>query len=92
MRAFSVLDSYTYGYCLQEKNLPSGSAAETAEATEQFLSQVPPGEFPHLVEIAAEFTSAGFDFAREFEVGLDLLLDALETWRAPDLPKPRMPG
>lgn len=83
VRTFSILDSYAYGYCIQEKSLPSRSAAEAVEATEQLLQQIPENEYPHLVEIAAAFMQSGFDFPREFELGLDLLLDALETWRAP---------
>ncbi len=86
MRTFSVLDSYIYGYCLQEKNLPSGSAAEATETTGQFLRQVPESQYPHLVEIASAFMHSGFDFTREFELGLDLLLEALETWRTGDGP------
>jgi AcrR family transcriptional regulator len=80
MRAFSVLDSYAYGYSIQEKNLPSGSATETSQATEEFLRQLP-DEYPYLAEIAVDILRSGFDFAQEFEFGLDLLLEALEGWR-----------
>ncbi len=81
MRTFSALDSYVYGYCIQEKNLPSSSPAQAKESTELFLEQLPDQGFPCLAEVAAEFMSADYDFAKEFELGLDLLLDALESWR-----------
>jgi AcrR family transcriptional regulator len=84
MRAFSVLDSYAYGYSIQEKNLPSGSAALTTEATEQFLRQLPQTEYPYLSETATSVLRSGFDFGREFELGLDLLLQALDGWRRGD--------
>ncbi|MBI5543043.1 MAG: TetR/AcrR family transcriptional regulator [Deltaproteobacteria bacterium] len=81
VRAFSVLDSYAYGYSIQEKNLPSGSATKTTQATDQLLKQLPENEYPFLVETAANVMRSGFDFAKEFEMGLDLLLGALEGWR-----------
>ncbi|MBI4917250.1 MAG: TetR/AcrR family transcriptional regulator [Acidobacteria bacterium] len=84
MRTFSVLDSFAYGYCIQEKSLPSRSAAEAIEATERLLGQIPERDYPYVVQIAAEFVQSGFDFAKEFELGLDLLLEALETWRVAD--------
>jgi AcrR family transcriptional regulator len=86
MRAFSVLDSYAYGYSIQEKSLPSGSATETTEATEQFLRQLPDDEYPYLAETAACIMQSGLDFTEEFELGLDLLLEALEGWRGDPTP------
>ena len=36
------------------------------------------GEYPHLVEFAAEARDApGYDFADEFDFGLELILDGL---------------
>lgn len=79
VRVFSILDSYAYGFCIQEKSLPSGSAAEIREVTEQFFQQLPAGEYPHLKELMVDAAlKSGFDFAKEFEFGLDLLLEALE--------------
>jgi AcrR family transcriptional regulator len=80
VRAFSLIDSYVYGFSIQEKSLPSGPK-ESAEITERFLRQLPASEYPRLAETAAHVMRSGFDTAREFEVGLDLLLDALEDWR-----------
>jgi AcrR family transcriptional regulator len=82
MRAFSVLDSYAYGYSIQEKSLPSGSATETTDATELFLRQLPGDEYPYLAETAASIMQSGLDYTEEFELGLDLLLKALEGWRS----------
>lgn len=80
VHAFSLIDSYAYGFSIQEKSLPSGPA-ESAAVTEQFLRQLPVSEYPHLAETAAHVLRSGFDAAREFEVGLDLLLEAVEGWR-----------
>lgn len=82
LRAFSVLDSYAYGFVIQEKSLPSGSASEARRSTELFLRQLPPNEHPHLAEIAGKVAlRSGFDFAKEFEFGLDLILEALDRSR-----------
>jgi len=38
-------------------------------------------EYPYLIELVVELGKAGYDFAVEFEVGLDLLLDAIDRLR-----------
>lgn len=78
-----LLDSYVYGFALQEASLPFDSADELADMTEDvFLPQLPPDEFPYLNESAAELVAAGYDPAEEFVFGLDLVLAALEPLRA----------
>ncbi len=79
--AFFVLDSYAYGSSIQEKKLPASSPTETSQATKQFLSQLPRTEYPYLAEAADFIMTSGLDYTREFELGLDILLDALEAWR-----------
>lgn len=77
-----VLDSYVYGFVLQEASLPFDTADELATmADEVFLPQLPPEEFPYLSESAAALFAAGYDPAAEFAFGLDLVLDALEPLR-----------
>jgi AcrR family transcriptional regulator len=78
-----LLDSYVYGFALQEASLPFDTADELADmAADVFLPQLPPDEFPYLNESAAELVAAGYDPAEEFTFGLDLLLAALEPLRA----------
>jgi AcrR family transcriptional regulator len=78
-----LLDSYVYGFALQEASLPLGSAQELAELTEDvYLPQLPPDEFPYLNESASALAAAGYDPATEFAFGLDLVLAALEPLRA----------
>jgi AcrR family transcriptional regulator len=77
-----LLDSYVYGFALQEASLPFDTAAELADMTENvFLPQLPPNEFPYLNESAAALVAAGYDPAQEFIFGLDLVLAALEPLR-----------
>ncbi|MRX42243.1 TetR/AcrR family transcriptional regulator [Agromyces kandeliae] len=78
-----LLDSYVYGFALQEAGLPFDTAEELADMTEGvYLPQLPPDEFPYLNESAAALVAAGYDPAEEFTFGLDLVLSALEPLRA----------
>ncbi|MFF2494336.1 TetR/AcrR family transcriptional regulator [Agromyces sp. NPDC058064] len=78
-----LLDSYVYGFALQEANLPGDSAEALSDLAEHvFLPQLPPDEFPYLNESAAALVAAGYDPAGEFAFGLDLVLGALERLRA----------
>jgi AcrR family transcriptional regulator len=79
-----LLDSYIYGYALQEASLPFDTAEQLADMTENvYLPQLPPDEFPYLNESAAALLAAGYNPAEEFNFGLNLLLTALEPLRAP---------
>ncbi len=77
--AFSALDSYIYGFALQEATLPFGeSEEETAEVARMMMAQVPADEFPHLTEFTIEhILQPGYDYGDEFAYGLDLILDGL---------------
>lgn len=77
--AFSALDSYIYGFALQERNLPFNTPEETRALAQAILAQFPVDEYPHLAELTFEHVlQPGYDFAKEFEFGLDLLLDGLD--------------
>src|ERR1039457_4241914 len=78
--AFSLLDSYIYGFALQEATLPMGDTAEeTAEVAKMMMAQMPQGEYPHLTEFTVEHVlQSGYDYGEEFVFGLDLILDGLE--------------
>jgi AcrR family transcriptional regulator len=80
--AFSALDSYTYGFALQEASLPFDTAEETAEVAQIILAQLPADEYPHLTEMTIEHVlQPGYDYGNEYEFGLELMLDGLERAR-----------
>jgi AcrR family transcriptional regulator len=82
IHAFFTLDSYIYGFAVQEQNLPAGTPEELARVAEPMLATLPAADYPYLREVIEEYVLAfGFDYANEFEFGLDLLLDALERAR-----------
>jgi AcrR family transcriptional regulator len=81
--AFSAIDSYLYGFAMQELNLPFHTAEETAAMAEAFLDQFPADRFPHLAELTIQHVMRpGYDYGDEFAYGLDLILDGLERERA----------
>ncbi len=74
--AYALLDSYIYGFALQEAALPVNPGIIT-EATEAIMRQLA-GEYPYLAEMATEHVlQPGYDFGSEFEIGLSVILDAL---------------
>jgi AcrR family transcriptional regulator len=77
-----LLDSYVYGFALQEASLPFADAEELADMIhEVFLPQLPPEKYPYLNESATELMQSDYDPADEFTYGLSLILDTLERDR-----------
>jgi AcrR family transcriptional regulator len=77
--AFSVLDSYIYGFALQERSLPFHTPEESSRLAQAMLAQFPTDEYPHLTELTIQHVlQPGYAYADEYEYGLDLILDGLE--------------
>ena len=77
--AYALLDSYVYGFALQEASLPFEGPGSVAEVAEPMMELMATGEYPHLVEMAtAYYLQPGYDFGDEFEFGLGLVLDGIE--------------
>lgn len=80
--AYSVMDSYIYGFALQQTNLPIDTTENVARVGQDILRQLPADEYPHLAEMIIDHAmKPGYDYANEFEFGLDLILDGLERLR-----------
>ena len=80
--AFSAIDSYLYGFAMQELHLPFNTPEETAAMAQTFLEHFPATEYPHLAELTTQHVlQPGYDYGEEFEFGLDLILDGLERAR-----------
>jgi AcrR family transcriptional regulator len=83
--AFSVVDGYIYGFALQQMNLPYHTLEENAEFAQNILRQLSVAQYPHFTEMIIEHAmKPGYDYAEEFEFGLDLILDGLERLRSGD--------
>ncbi|MEU3270943.1 TetR/AcrR family transcriptional regulator [Saccharomonospora sp. NPDC006951] len=76
--AFSVIDSYLYGFVLQELSLPFSDSGELGDVAGGIRRALPEGTHPHLLELMTEHALLpGYAYADEFEFGLSLILDAL---------------
>jgi AcrR family transcriptional regulator len=79
--AYALIDSYVYGFALQEAALPFNGPETVADVAEPIVQQVSADEYPHLVEMATEYIlQPGYDYGDEFEFGLGVILDALTRW------------
>jgi AcrR family transcriptional regulator len=82
--AYSLLDAYIYGFALTKMNLPFDTTTDIAEMAESMLEPFPAGEYPNLAAFITEHAmKPGYDFADEFEVGLDVILDGLGRMQTP---------
>jgi AcrR family transcriptional regulator len=70
--AYSLLDSYIYGFALQEASLPFHTPEETAEVAQEIMAAF---AVEHVLQ-------PGYDYGDEFLYGLDLILDGLARARA----------
>jgi AcrR family transcriptional regulator len=80
--AYSLLDSYIYGFALTKMNLPFDASDDVGEIAQSMLEPFPVNEYPNLVEFLSEHVlKPGYDYGDEFEYGLDLIVGGLETAR-----------
>ena len=86
VHAYSAMDSYIYGFALQETTLPfrdADEAVQEAERRQRAAERVIAPEafardYPFLVEIAQELAESPYDYDAEFEFGMDLVLDGID--------------
>ena len=84
VHAYSVQDSYIYGFALQEADMSPETADDFAAVAQQQMVdyQAVLADYPHLVEVVGgHVAKAGYDYATEFLFGLDLILDGLDSLR-----------
>jgi hypothetical protein len=76
--AVSVIDSYLYGFVLQELSLPFTGPAEFGQVVEGIARDLSTDAYPNLMEVMAEYARRpDHDYAGEFDLGLSMILDAL---------------
>ena len=76
--AFSLLDSYIYGFGIQQMNFSADDGASTEEMAEAILAYTPAEEYPYLHRMASHAMEVGYDAEADFEFGLQIILDGLE--------------
>lgn len=77
--AYALLDSFTYGFALQEASLPF-EAEGVADDAGLDLAQLTDEEYPHMAAMVTEhYVQPDYRFIEEFDFGLNLILDALDA-------------
>ncbi len=77
-RAFSLLDSYIYGFGMQQFNFSGDSEAAPEEMAEAILEYIPVETYPYLHRMASHAMQVGYDAEADFDFGLEIILDGLE--------------
>lgn len=81
--AYNLMDSFIYGFALQEKTLPGDIAAE-AQARRDALTETDPflaTKYPYLIEVVEELRASGYDNTEQFDRALESILNAIEQLR-----------
>lgn len=77
--AYSLLDSYIYGFALTKMNMPIETPAEFDAMAQDMFEPFPANAYPNLAEFVTDHVlKPGYDYAEEFEYGLDVILNVLE--------------
>jgi AcrR family transcriptional regulator len=84
VHAYSVQDAYIYGFALQETDMssetPDDFAAEAQRQMDAYEDVL--ADYPHLVEVVGGYVAqSGYDYAKEFLFGLDLIIEGLDRLR-----------
>jgi AcrR family transcriptional regulator len=76
--AYALVDAYTYGFAHEEVTLPFDNPDETQELAGDLIAGLPAEEYPHLAEFTADHVlQPGYNYADEFDFGLEVILDGL---------------
>jgi AcrR family transcriptional regulator len=70
-----LLDSFVYGHVVHETSRQSDDAE--AQSAEAVLEQVRSSGYPHLAELGQHALASDFTVDKEFDIGLELILEAL---------------
>ncbi|MGD1862564.1 MAG: TetR/AcrR family transcriptional regulator [Leptolyngbyaceae cyanobacterium] len=74
---WNAIDSYLYGFTLQQLNFPF-DPEDYAAAAGGYLEQLPEQEYPYLHRLTRQVAEKQYTGLHQFETGLDVLLDGLE--------------
>ncbi len=81
--AYAILDSFVYGFALEESALPVTADADLPALADQIMGAFPSGAYPHLVDFTVgHVLQPGYSYAASFDIGLDLILSGIERLSA----------
>ncbi|MEM6425269.1 MAG: TetR/AcrR family transcriptional regulator C-terminal domain-containing protein [Cyanobacteria bacterium P01_H01_bin.119] len=74
---WNAIDSYLYGFTLQQLNFPFEPEDYSAAAA-GYIKQLPEQDYPYLHRLTRQVAEKQYDGRHQFEMGLNILLDGLE--------------
>ncbi len=78
--AYAILDSFVFGFALEEATLPAQGGEGMAEVAEQITAAFDPELYPQLIRLTVDHVmQPGYSFGSSFDVGLGIILDGLEA-------------
>jgi AcrR family transcriptional regulator len=82
-RGFSLIDSYIYGFALQQSFVESGHANSGEEYNEKetitkFQKNIPESSYPYLMKMTKWAMENGYDPEEDFRFGINLILSGFE--------------
>lgn len=84
---YATLDSFVYGFALEEANLPGGGASELVDVARELADAL--AGYPTLASFTTNWVlRPGYSFGASFEFGLDLIIEGLERAAARSLDRP----
>jgi AcrR family transcriptional regulator len=75
---WNAMDSHIYGFTLQELNFPV-EAENYSEVAKEGLPLISAEQYPYMNDLTHEVIERRYDGLHDFEFGLDLILNGLET-------------
>jgi AcrR family transcriptional regulator len=76
--AYALIDSYVFGFALSENALPINDPASVADTAASMMHFFDAEAYPSLLEFTLEHVMRpDYDFGREFDYGLTVILDGL---------------
>lgn len=80
--AFSLIDSYVYGFALQQSKMPVQTSEQIQEVADNLLEGMDLKALPFFVELVSEHVmQPGYDYEREFQIGLDVVIEGAARLR-----------
>lgn len=80
-RGFSLIDSYIYGFALQQAGLEAGGKNEESEGkdrVQEFQGSIPERSYPYLMKMTQWALENSYDPEQDFLFGINLILSGLE--------------
>lgn len=78
--AWNAIDSYIYGFTIQELSFPF-EPSEYANTAQDYLSLVPSDQYPYLNALAQKVIDGTHEGVHDFGFGLEFILEGLEKLR-----------